>query len=162
VPDTLDVDHVNKGVPSAFPNGCHIAEVEVDPATGVVRVANYTGVNDFGTVINPMIVEGQLHGGVTQGIGQSLMDYALPRADNVPNVQVASQPAPATSNPLGAKGCGEAGCAGSLASLANAVIDALSGYGVRHLDMPLTPERVWRAIREAKTGEEAGQQAARP
>lgn len=168
VPDTLDVDHVNKGVPSAFPNGCHIAEVEVDPATGVVRVVNYTGVNDFGTVINPMIVEGQLHGGVTQGIGQSLMeevryddegqpitgslmDYALPRASDVPGFHIGDQPSPAVTNPLGVKGCGEAGCAGSLATLVNAVLDALSPYGIQQLDMPLTPERVWRAIRDAPT-----------
>jgi len=167
LPGALDIDHTAKGIPSAFPNGCHIAEVEVDPATGEVSVAGYTCVNDFGTVINPLIVEGQLHGGVTQGIGQalmeevrydddgqpitgSLMDYALPRADDVPSFRVADEPSPATSNPLGVKGCGEAGCAGSLASLANAVLDALSGYGIRHLDMPLTPERVWRAIRDAR------------
>ncbi|MGB3271961.1 MAG: xanthine dehydrogenase family protein molybdopterin-binding subunit [Xanthobacteraceae bacterium] len=166
-PGLLDIDHTAKNIPSAFPNGCHIAEVEVDPATGEVSVAAYTCVNDFGTVINPMIVEGQLHGGVTQGIGQalmeevrydddgqpitgSLMDYALPRADSVPSFRIANLPSPATSNPLGAKGCGEAGCAGSLASLANAVIDALSDHGIRHLDMPLTPERVWRAIDDAR------------
>jgi carbon-monoxide dehydrogenase large subunit len=167
LPGALDVDHTAKGIPSAFPNGCHIAEVEVDPATGAIQVARYTGINDFGTVVNPMIVEGQLHGGVTQGIGQalmeemrydddgqpitgSLMDYALPRADDVPNFRIGSEPSPATSNPLGVKGCGEAGCAGSLASLANAVIDALSDDGIRHLDMPLTPERVWRALRDAR------------
>ena len=127
----------------------------------------YTGVNDFGTIVNPMIVAGQLHGGVAQGIGQALMeevsydtsgqpitgsfmDYAMPRAEDIPDMAVGDHPSPAKSNPLGTKGCGEAGCAGSLATIANAVIDALSDYGVKHIDMPLTPERVWRAIQNAK------------
>lgn len=167
VPDSLDVDHTSEPVPSAFPNGCHVAEVEVDPDTGVVQIVRYSAVNDFGTVINPMLVAGQLHGGVVQGIGQalmehvrydesgqpitgSLMDYALPRAEDVPFMEVGDHPVPAKSNPLGTKGCGEAGCAGSLSTVVNAVLDALSGYGVKHIDMPLTPERVWRAIQDAK------------
>jgi carbon-monoxide dehydrogenase large subunit len=167
VPDSLDVDHNTKDTPSTFPNGCHVAEVEVDPETGVVRVVGYTGVNDFGTVINPMIVAGQLHGGVAQGIGQALMecisydesgqpitgsfmDYAMPRAEDIPSMTVGDHPVPAKSNPLGTKGCGEAGCAGSLCTIVNAVLDALSDYGIKHLNMPLTPERVWRAIQEAK------------
>lgn len=167
VPDTLDVDHTTEPVPSAFPNGCHVAEVEVDPDTGVVQIVRYTGVNDFGTVINPMLVAGQLHGGVAQGIGQALMehiqydesgqpitgsllDYALPRADDIPTMMVGDHPVPAKSNPLGTKGCGEAGCAGSMSTVVNAVLDALSDYGIKHLDMPLTSERVWRAIQEAK------------
>ncbi|OAF09932.1 carbon monoxide dehydrogenase [Bradyrhizobium centrolobii] len=167
VPDTLDVDHTSDVVPSAFPNGCHVAEVEIDPDTGVVQIVRYSAVNDFGTVINPMLVAGQLHGGVVQGIGQalmeqirydesgqpitgSLMDYALPRAEDVPFMTVGDHPVPATSNPLGTKGCGEAGCAGSLSTVVNAVVDALSDYGIKHIDMPLTPERVWRAIQEAK------------
>lgn len=167
VPDTLDVDHTSEPVPSAFPNGCHVAEVEVDPETGVVQIVRYSAVNDFGTVINPMLVAGQLHGGVVQGIGQalmehvrydesgqpitgSLMDYALPRAEDVPFMEVGDHPVPAKSNPLGTKGCGEAGCAGSLSTVVNAVIDALSDYGIKHIDMPLTPERVWRAIQDAK------------
>lgn len=167
VPDSLDVDHTSEPVPSAFPNGCHVAEVEVDPDTGVVQIVRYSAVNDFGTVINPMLVAGQLHGGVVQGIGQalmeqvrydesgqpitgSLMDYALPRAEDVPNMTVGDHPVPATTNPLGTKGCGEAGCAGSLSTVVNAVLDALSDYGVKHIDMPLTPERVWRAIQDAK------------
>ncbi|MGY4625052.1 xanthine dehydrogenase family protein molybdopterin-binding subunit [Bradyrhizobium sp. USDA 4486] len=167
VPDSLDVDHTSEPVPSAFPNGCHVAEVEIDPDTGVVEIVRYSAVNDFGTVINPMLVAGQLHGGVVQGIGQalmehirydesgqpitgSLMDYALPRAGDVPNMTVGDHPVPATTNPLGSKGCGEAGCAGSLSTVVNAVLDALSDYGVKHIDMPLTPERVWRAIQEAK------------
>jgi aerobic carbon-monoxide dehydrogenase large subunit len=167
VPDTLDVDHNTKDTPSTFPNGCHVAEVEVDPETGVVRVVGYTGVNDFGTVINPMIVAGQLHGGVAQGIGQALMecisydesgqpitgsfmDYAMPRAEDIPPMTVGDHPVPAKSNPLGTKGCGEAGCAGSLSTIVNAVLDALAEYGIKHINMPLTPERVWRAIQEAK------------
>jgi carbon-monoxide dehydrogenase large subunit len=167
VPDSLDVDHTSEPVPSAFPNGCHVAEVEVDPDTGVVQIVRYSAVNDFGTVINPMLVAGQLHGGVVQGIGQalmehvrydeggqpitgSLMDYALPRAEDVPFMEVGDHPVPAKSNPLGTKGCGEAGCAGSLSTVVNAVVDALSDYGIKHIDMPLTPERVWRAIQDAK------------
>jgi aerobic carbon-monoxide dehydrogenase large subunit len=168
VPASLDVDHATKDTPSTFPNGCHVAEVEVDPETGVVQVVGYTGVNDFGTIINPMIVAGQLHGGVAQGIGQALMecvsydasgqpitgsfmDYAMPRAGDIPPMEVGDHPVPAKSNPLGTKGCGEAGCAGSLATIVNAVLDALSDYGVKHINMPLTPERVWRAIQDAKT-----------
>src|SRR6266700_3201982 len=168
VPSSLDVDHATKETPSTFPNGCHVAEVEVDPETGVVQVVGYTGVNDFGTIINPMIVAGQLHGGAAQGIGQALMecvsydssgqpitgsfmDYAMPRAGDIPPKAVGDHPVPAKSNPLGTKGCGEAGCAGSLATIVNAVIDALSDHGVKHLNMPLTPERVWRAIEDAKT-----------
>jgi carbon-monoxide dehydrogenase large subunit len=167
-PSSLDVDHATKDTPSTFPNGCHVAEVEVDPETGVVQVVGYAGVNDFGTVINPMIVAGQLHGGVAQGIGQALMecisydasgqpitgsfmDYAMPRAGDIPPMAVGDHPVPAKSNPLGTKGCGEAGCAGSLSTIVNAVVDALSDYGIKHLNMPLTPERVWRAIQDAKT-----------
>ncbi len=167
VPSSLDVDHTTEGVPSAFPNGCHVAEVEIDPDTGVTRVVRYTAVNDFGTVVNPMIVAGQLHGGVAQGIGQALMekvsynadgqpitgslqDYALPRAEDIPLMTVGDHPVPAKTNPLGTKGCGEAGCAGSLATIVNAALDALKDYGVTTLDMPLTPEKVWRAIHDAK------------
>jgi carbon-monoxide dehydrogenase large subunit len=168
VPSSLDVDHTSGPVPSTFPNGCHVAEVEIDPDTGVVQIVGYTGVNDFGTVVNPMLVAGQLHGGVAQGIGQafmecvsydangqpitgSFMDYALPRAEDIPLMQIGDHPVPAKSNPLGTKGCGEAGCAGSLSTLTNAVLDALSELGITHIDMPLTPERVWRAIQNAKT-----------
>lgn len=167
VPSSLDVDHTSEPVPSAFPNGCHVAEVEIDPETGVVKVVRYTGVNDFGTVINPLLVTGQIHGGVAQGIGQalmecvrydesgqpitgSLMDYALPRAEDIPVMTVGDHPVPAKSNPLGTKGCGESGCAGGLTTVVNAVIDALSEYGVKQIDMPLTPERVWRVIQDAK------------
>jgi carbon-monoxide dehydrogenase large subunit len=167
VPSSLDVDHNTTDTPSTFPNGCHVSEVEIDPETGVVQIVRYTGVNDFGTIVNPMIVAGQLHGGVAQGIGQvlmeevsydesgqpitgSFMDYALPRAGDIPFMTVGDHPSPAKSNPLGTKGCGEAGCAGSLVTLVNAVLDALSEFGITQIDMPLTPERVWRAIQDAK------------
>ena len=167
VPSSLDVDHATKEIVSTFPNGCHVAEVEIDPETGVVKIVRYSGVNDFGTIINPMIVAGQLHGGVAQGIGQALMeevnydesgqpitgsfmDYALPRAEDIPPIAVGDHPSPAKSNPLGTKGCGEAGCAGSLATIANAVLNALCEYGIKHIDMPITPEKVWRAIQDAK------------
>src|SRR3984893_17150776 len=166
LPWSLDVQNISDGPPSAFPNGCHIAEVEVDPETGVDEVAPYTFVNDFGAVINPLLVNGQAHGGIVQGIGQALrehvvydnegqlltgsyMDYPLRRAEDAPLFTHAFHPVPAKTNVLGAKGCGEAGCAGALPSVMNALIDALSGFGVRHIDMPATPERVWRAIQDA-------------
>jgi aerobic carbon-monoxide dehydrogenase large subunit len=166
-PRTLDIKHVSDGPKDAtFPNGCHVCEVELDPDTGVIAVVKYTSVNDFGTVINPLIVEGQLHGGVVRGIGQALMemtaydsegqlltgsymDYALPRAGDAPEFTVLDHGVPAKTNVLGVKGCGEAGCAGSLTSVMNAVADALSEYGIRHLDMPATPYRVWSAIKAA-------------
>jgi carbon-monoxide dehydrogenase large subunit len=166
-PQSLDVKHVSDGAPSAYPNGCHICEVEVDPDTGHIEIVKYTAVNDFGTVINPLLVDGQTHGGVVQGIGQTLMenvvydeagqlltgsflDYALPRAQHVPDFALFSHPVPAKTNPLGVKGCGEAGCAGSLTSIMNAVVDALSVYGIKHIDMPASPQRVWQAIQDAK------------
>jgi carbon-monoxide dehydrogenase large subunit len=167
-PTSLDVKLAGEAAPSAFPNGCHVAEVEIDPDTGVIEVVKYTSANDFGTVINPMLVEGQMHGGLVQGIGQALMentvydqdgqpitgsymDYAMPRASDVPSFVTAHHPVPAKTNPLGIKGCGEAGCAGALVSVMNAVVDALSPYGIRHIDMPATPERVWQAIRRAQS-----------
>ncbi len=168
VPDSLDVQTVMESLPSAFPNGCHIAEVEIDPETGVIEVVKYTMVNDFGVIVNPLLVEGQAHGGVVQGIGQALMervvfdesgqlltgsftDYELPRAADAVFFDIGSHPVPAKTNPLGAKGCGEAGCAGSLPAVMNAVVDALSEYGIRHIDMPATPLRVWQAIQEARS-----------
>jgi aerobic carbon-monoxide dehydrogenase large subunit len=167
-PQSLDVKHVSEGAPSAYPNGCHVCEVEIDPDTGVTDVVKYTAVNDFGTIINPMLVDGQTHGGVAQGIGQTLlehvvydeqgqllsgsfMDYAMPRAHHTPDFEVLSHPVPAKTNPLGVKGCGEAGCAGSMPSIMNAVVDALSEYGIKHIDMPASPARVWQAIQDAKT-----------
>jgi len=173
VPSTLDIRHVSDGPgASTYPNGCHVCEVELDPDTGVIAVVKYSSVNDFGTVINPLIVEGQLHGGVIQGIGQALMemtvydedgqfltgsfmDYGLPRASDSPEVAVVDHPVPATTNVLGVKGCGEAGCAGSLTSVMNAIVDALSEFGIPHMDMPATPYRVWRAIQDAKTARAA-------
>jgi aerobic carbon-monoxide dehydrogenase large subunit len=169
LPDSLDVQHIHESSPSGFPNGCHIAEVEIDPETGVVAVVKYTMVNDFGVVVNPLLVAGQAHGGVVQGIGQALMertvfdedgqfltgsftDYALPRASDAVPFAIDMHPVPAKTNPLGAKGCGEAGCAGALPAVMNAVVDALSEYGIRHIDMPATPFRVWQAIRQARTG----------
>jgi carbon-monoxide dehydrogenase large subunit len=166
LPAGLDVADIYDGPPSAFPNGCHIAEVEVDPETGVVDVVKYTFVNDFGVVINPLLVDGQAHGGIVQGIGQALrectvydeqgqlltgsyMDYAMPRAEDAPLFMHDFHCVPATTNPLGAKGCGEAGCAGALPSVMNALVDAVAELGIRHIDMPATPERVWRAIRSS-------------
>ncbi|MFC3125768.1 xanthine dehydrogenase family protein molybdopterin-binding subunit [Pseudoroseomonas globiformis] len=166
LPASLDVDHVLDEAPMAYPNGCHIAEVEIDPETGVVRIERYVTVNDFGTLVNPKLVEGQAHGGIVQGIGQALMertaysddgqllsgsysDYAVPRANDVPSFVFGSHPVPTSTNPLGVKGCGEAGCAGSLPAVMNAVADALSRRGVLHIDMPATPEVIWRALQEA-------------
>ncbi|MES2940655.1 MAG: xanthine dehydrogenase family protein molybdopterin-binding subunit [Pseudomonadota bacterium] len=151
-----------------FPAGTYICEAEVDPATGVVRLDRFTAVDDFGTIINPMIVEGQVHGGLVQGIGQalmencvydkesgqlltgSLMDYALPRFDDVPNFQLDTVCTPCTHNPLGTKGCGEAGAIGSPPAVINAVLDALKDLGVKDLDMPASPSRVWQAIQSVK------------
>ena len=151
-----------------FPAGTYICEVEIDPATGVVRLDRFTAVDDFGNIINPMIVEGQVHGGLVQGIGQALlenciydpesgqlltgsfMDYAMPRAGDVPNFQLDTLVTPCTHNPLGAKGCGEAGAIGSPPAVINAVLDALRPLGVKDLDMPATPARVWEAIAAAK------------
>jgi aerobic carbon-monoxide dehydrogenase large subunit len=167
LPHSLDAALITDSPPSAFPNGCHVAEVEIDPETGQVRLDRYTALDDFGTLVNPMLAEGQVHGGVAQGIGQALlehavydaqgqllagsfMDYALPRADAVPPIAVGFHPVPATTNPLGVKGCGEAGVTGALPAVMNAVIDALAARGVRDLDMPATPERIWRALRAAE------------
>ncbi len=170
VPQSLSVAHVADGPPFAYPNGCHIAEVEVDPETGITQVVKYTMVNDFGVVVNPMLVEGQAHGGVAQGLGQALlervvydedgqpqtgsyMDYALPRASDMPWMEVNYHSVPAKTNLLGVKGCGEAGCAGAMPSIMNALVDALRReYGINHIDMPATPLRVWQAIQAAKAG----------
>ena len=161
-PGELDVSHVFDGVPSAFPNGCHVCELEVDEETGVVEIVRYTMANDFGVLVNPMLVEGQTHGGVMQGIGQALMertsydsdgqllsgsfmDYAMPQATDAPGFVFRSHPVPARTNALGAKGCGEAGCAGALPAVMNALVDALG----QHIEMPATPERVWEALQSA-------------
>jgi carbon-monoxide dehydrogenase large subunit len=152
-----------------YPSGSYVCEVEVDPQTGAVRVERFTAVDDFGNVVNPMIVEGQVHGGLAQGIGQALlehgiydsatgqllsgsyMDYALPRADDLPEFRVETVPGtPCTHNPLGVKGCGEAGAIGSPAALINALTDALWSHGVRDVPMPATPHTVWQALRRAR------------
>jgi carbon-monoxide dehydrogenase large subunit len=163
---SLDVSHVTEAVPGTYPNGCHVAEVEVDPDTGAAQIVKYTAVNDFGTVVNPLLVEGQTHGGIVQGLGQALMegavydkdgqfitgsfmDYAMPRAKNTPSFVVENHPVPTKLNPVGAKGCGEAGCSGGLPTVMNAVVDALSEYGVRHIEMPATAQRIWQTIQTA-------------
>jgi carbon-monoxide dehydrogenase large subunit len=151
-----------------WPNGCHVCEVEIDPDTGTVALVNYVVVDDVGTVINPLTLKGQIHGGVAQGVGQALMeqvvyeresgqlltasfmDYAMPRADNLPDMVIASNPVPTKLNPLGAKGAGEAGTVGALPVVINAVVDALAPFGVRDFDMPATSERVWQAIQGAR------------
>ncbi len=150
----------------SYPNGCHVAEVVIDPDTGDTRVERYTVVDDFGILMNPMLAEGQVHGGVVQGIGQAIMertvfdadgqlltatfmDYAMPRAEDVPQVAFHTETVPSTANPLGMKGCGEAGTVGALGAVANAVQDALWPLGLRQVDMPFTPNRVWQMLQEA-------------
>ncbi len=162
-PGKLDVQHIHESAPSAFPNGCHVAEVEIDEETGVTEVVRYNSVGDFGVLINPMLVEGQAHGGIVQGIGQALMeaiayddggqlatgsfmDYALPHASDTPGFAFQSHPVPARTNVLGVKGCGEAGCAGALPAVMNAVVDAMRERGITHIDMPATPQRIWAAL----------------
>jgi carbon-monoxide dehydrogenase large subunit len=152
-----------------WPFGTHIAIVEIDQETGVVELKRYVAVDDVGKKINPMIVDGQLHGGIAQGVGQalwegaiysddgqlltgSMLDYALPRASGFPNLELDETVTPSPVNPLGVKGVGEAGTIASTAAVANAVIDALSPLGIRHLDMPHTAQNVWRAIQTAKGG----------
>jgi carbon-monoxide dehydrogenase large subunit len=154
--------------PVAFPGGAHVAEVEVDPETGVVEVVRYVAVDDCGRVLNHTLVEGQIHGGIVQGLGQALlehcvydaggqlltgsfMDYGMPRADILKEVAVHDHPVPSPGNPLGVKGAGEAGTTGALPAVANAVLDALRPLGVHHLDFPFSPARVWHAITRAKS-----------
>ncbi len=151
-----------------FPNGCHVAEVEIDPETGLVTLDRYTGVDDYGTVINPMLTIGQVQGGVAQGIGQALtehtiydpvsgqmlsasfMDYQLPRAADLPDLTIALSGVPTEANPLGVKGCGQAGAIAAPQTIVSAILDALAPLGVTHIDMPATPERVWQAITQAR------------
>ena len=155
---------------STYPNGCHIAEVEIDPATGATDIAAYYAVDDLGTVINHAVVEGQLHGGVAMGAGQilgehivydhatgqlltgSFMDYCMPRAGLLRGIKGEEHPTPSKVSPLGVKGVGESGCTGSLPALANAVMDALRPLGIGHLDMPLTSSKIWHAIHAARKG----------
>ena len=172
VPHNYPIDELEPGLEETafydpknftFPGGCHIGEVEIDPDTGVVHVVNFTAVDDVGRVINPMIVEGQVQGGIAQGIGQalleaaiydesgqlmsgSMMDYTMPRADNLPNISVATENTMCTHNPLGSKGCGEVGAIGSPPAVINAICDALRDYGVRHMNMPATSGKIWSII----------------
>ena len=158
-------DSANFNPPAfTYPNGCHVAEIEIDKTTGVTEVVRYAIVDDFGTVINPMLLEGQVHGGTVQGIGQalyelcvydndsgqlitgSLMDYCLPRADVFPNFTFRYNEVPTKANPLGVKGAGEAGAIGAPPAVINALVDALAPYGIKHVDMPATPEKVWRIV----------------
>jgi len=167
-PHPLDVKTEGK-FGATFPNGCHVAEIEIEPETGVAEIVKFTAVDDAGNIVNQMIVEGQMQGGITQGAGQvfgehvvydpdtgqllsgSFMDYAMPRAGLVPDITLKEHPVPTASNPLGAKGVGEAGVSGSLPALMNAVLDALRHAGVEHFEMPATPNRIWQAIRNAGT-----------
>jgi aerobic carbon-monoxide dehydrogenase large subunit len=152
------------------PNGTHAAAVEVDVDTGEVQILDYVGIDDVGNLINPLLAEGQVHGGVAQGIGQalyegaeydasgqlvsgSLLDYAFPKADQIPRMRVSFQVTPSPTNPLGVKGLGEAGCVAAPPVIVGAVCDALAPFGITHIDMPLTPPKVWRAIRAAKTAQ---------
>ncbi|OAN95544.1 xanthine dehydrogenase family protein molybdopterin-binding subunit [Sulfitobacter geojensis] len=170
--DELLSHHERATLPArSFPNGAHVAEVVIDPETGVVTTERYTVVDDFGNLINPMLAEGQVHGGVAQGVGQavqervvydedgqlltaSFMDYAMPRATDLPYISFTSEPVPSTANIMGMKGCGEAGTVGAMAALANAVQDALWDQGVRQADMPFTPHRVWELLNEGRIAAE--------
>ena len=160
----LDSDGVFNGAAPTFPNGCHVCEVEIDPETGKVEVVSYSVLDDFGKIINPMLVQGQVHGGIAQGLGQALLencvydaetgqlmtasftDYAMPRADDMPEIHFAFEEHLCKTNPMGAKGCGEAGTVGAMPAVISAVADAA---GVAHIDMPATPEKVWRALQSA-------------
>jgi carbon-monoxide dehydrogenase large subunit len=164
---TLAAGTMHENAAFAFANGCEVCEVEVDPETGVVQVVALTVVDDSGRAVNPMIVHGQQQGAVAQGIGQALtercvydpasgqllsgsfLDYAIPRADDLPSISVTSRDVPSPTNPLGVKGAGEGGTVGAPAAVIHAILDALGPLGVTHIDMPATPERVWQAIQEA-------------
>ncbi|HWV96486.1 MAG TPA: molybdopterin cofactor-binding domain-containing protein, partial [Xanthobacteraceae bacterium] len=166
-PSKLNASAKFSSADGTFPNGTHLVEVELDPATGMIRLVNYVVVDDFGATLNPLMLAGQVHGGTMQGIGQALMeravyddadgqlvtgtfmDYALPRATDGTPITFETHNVPCVTNPLGVKGAGEAGAIGSCPAVVNAIIDALwREYGIDHIDMPATPERVWAAIRE--------------
>jgi carbon-monoxide dehydrogenase large subunit len=168
-PERLTAANEFSNDPPTYPNGAHIAEVEIDPDTGATAILNYVVVDDFGRTLNPLLLAGQVHGGVVQGIGQALMedtvydpasgqllsasfmDYAMPRAGDAPSFIFETRNVPCETNPLGVKGAGEAGAIGSCPAVINAVIDALwRSYGVRHIDMPATPARIWAAIQRGK------------
>jgi carbon-monoxide dehydrogenase large subunit len=168
VPDSLDNKAVHDSSPSSFPNGCHVCEVEIEPETGETKIVRYTVVDDFGVVINPLVVEGQVQGGIVQGVGQvlmeqtiydddgqlitgSYMDYAMPRADDMCDIDFSTHEVPCVTNPLGVKGCGEAGNGGSMAAVMNAILDAMAASGVEQFEAPATPHRVWKALQDAKS-----------
>jgi carbon-monoxide dehydrogenase large subunit len=171
LPDGMEPGLIEKAIYSgkvaAYPNGVHVCELEIDEDTGTVEIVNYNVVDDVGTVLNPLLLHGQIDGGIAMGVGQilmedikfdaegqiltgSFMDYAMPRASDLTAFHVGSNPVPTKTNPLGVKGAGEAGCVGAMPAVANALVDALSVLGVKHVDMPATPEVLWRAIREAR------------
>jgi carbon-monoxide dehydrogenase large subunit len=163
----LESTHARNPDTYTYPNGCHIVEVEIDPDTGETRIDRYAIVDDFGRTMNPLLAEGQIHGGTVQGIGQALLehavydpdtaqllagsftDYAMPRADDVPSFDCQFHNVPCNGNPLGVKGAGEAGAVGAPAAVINAIVDALRAQAptVNHIDMPATREKVWRALR---------------
>ena len=166
-PGFAESGHFTPPAPT-FPNGCHVCEVEIDPETGLIEIVRYLVVDDFGTVINPLLLRGQVQGGIAQGVGQAMLertvydpesgqlltgnltDYAIPRADTLPALEFSYNVVPCRTNPLGVKGAGEAGAIGAPPALVNAVVDAVSELGIDHLDMPLTPERLWHAVRDAR------------
>ncbi|MGC2415470.1 MAG: molybdopterin cofactor-binding domain-containing protein, partial [Stellaceae bacterium] len=166
----LDADAYNDSDVFTFPNGCHAAEIEIDPETGAVTLERYAAIDDYGRLINPMLTVGQVQGGLAQGIGQalfehtvydegsgqllsgSLLDYALPRAADLPPLDITLAELPTRVNPLGVKGAGQAGCIAAPQTIVNAILDALAPLGIEHIDMPATPERIWRAIRGASEG----------
>ena len=164
-----DGEYTQKG--NTFPNGAHICEVEIDADTGVYRVARFTAVDDFGQILNPMLVAGQVHGGIVQGLGQamgehavydengqlvtgSFMDYWMPRASDFPDFDVSYNEIPARSNALGVKGAGEAGTVGAPAAFINAMIDALAPYGIEEIDMPVTPVKLWEILQRGRKAAE--------
>jgi carbon-monoxide dehydrogenase large subunit len=182
-PENLPPDETSPGLDasaryklqaSTFPNGCHICEVEIDPQTGAVEIVGYTVVDDFGAIVNPLLLAGQVHGGIAQGIGQALMeravydresaqlitgsfgDYPLPRAADMPPIALSLNCVPCTTNPMGIKGAGEAGAIGACPAVINAIVDALAPLGIRHIDMPATAETIWRAIQSASHTPENG------
>ena len=163
----IRIEHTETVSGQTWPNGCQICEAEVDPETGVAHIARLAAIDDIGRVMNPLMAEGQVHGGIAQGLGQafieqsvydetgqlltgSFMDYAMPHADLIPELETGfDQSVPSALNPLGAKGVGEAGCHGAMPAAVNAVLDALAARGVKTLDMPLTAEKVWRSLQGA-------------
>ena len=167
----LDADAYNDSDVFTFPNGCHAAEIEIDPETGAVSLERYLAIDDYGRLINPMLTISQVQGGVAQGIGQALLehtvyevpsgqllsgsfqDYALPRADDLPPLDITLAELPTTVNRLGVKGAGQAGCIAAPQTIINAILDALAPLGIEHVDMPATPERIWRAIRRARSSD---------